>query len=184
MKSIRFLNAIFSKLTAFLKHANFRPASAQWHCVIFAILFIPALTLAQPSNDICGQAIFINCDDDVVFGNNIDADDDALPACGLVSASQTVWYEITGIEGEITVSTCNSGTDFDSQIGIFTNPCFSLTCVDGNNNDPYCGEDILDATVTWASTEGQTYYIAIGGVSGTEGNIRTFHFQKLSCYRL
>lgn len=131
------------------------------------LLFEAIWALAQPPNDRCIDNIFIYCEESVIFGSNIGSEG-APPACG-PAINKPVWYEITGINGEITVSTCNPGTDFDSQIGIYINTCFNLICVDDNNDDPTCGQDPLDATVTWTSILGEIYYVAVGGVSGTEG---------------
>ncbi|MCB9290722.1 MAG: T9SS type A sorting domain-containing protein [Lewinellaceae bacterium] len=146
-----------------------RPVSAIWRSLPLIALFTTNLTLAQPGNDTCANAITLSCGT-LVSGSNQGASDDSLPSCGLTSPGKTVWYKIIGTGWEMTATTCFPATDFDSQIGIFTGSCDNLSCIAGNNDDPACSEWSLNSTVSWASTFGQTYYVVVAGLSGLTGN--------------
>ncbi len=84
--------------------------------VIFSILSTGAI-YAQPVNDDCTDAIAINCGD-VITGSNVGAAADGV-ACNTVYSQHGVWYTIVGNGGELTLSTCNDGSDFDTQIAVF-----------------------------------------------------------------
>ena len=123
--------------------------------------------LAQPANDLCSNAIPITCGGSVT-GTNVGATSDVIPACGSVTIQKHgVWYTIVGNGGEITLSTCG-GTNFDSQIGVFTGSCGSFTCVAGNNNDYSCSFSRA-STVSFTSVSGTTYYVLVTGVIGARG---------------
>ena len=139
-----------------------------WCCLVIFALFAVNTALAQPANDDCSDAIALVCGD-VVEGNNEGADTEELPACGMVFPGQTVWYSIVGTGGDITASTCDDGTDFDTQIGVYSGSCGALSCVAGNNNDLGCANP-RRSTVTWASEAGVTYYIVVAGVLGADGD--------------
>ena len=103
-----------------------------------------------------------------LFGSTSDGAtvDAQAPPCGSDSSPTApgVWYTIIGDGGEIAVSTC-TGTEFDSQISIFTGgSCDQLTCVDGNNDA--CGSQ---SRVDFQSNEGQTYHVLVHGVGGASG---------------
>ncbi len=124
------------------------------------------------ANDDCSDATAIACGD-VVQGSTIGATPDATPECGLSSVGPGVWYEIDGIGADITVSTCNPGTDgdFDTELAIFSGSCGSLVCEASNTNAGVgsCENPRL-STVTFASESGETYYIYVTGAAGDEGD--------------
>jgi hypothetical protein len=93
-------------------------------------------------------------------------DTDGAPSCGSTSRATApgVWYAIVGNGGAITASTC-AGTDFDSQISVFTgDSCDQLTCVDGNNDA--CGSQSL---VVFLSNPDQIYHVLVHGFGGAFG---------------
>ncbi|MCB9293729.1 MAG: hypothetical protein H6559_11500 [Lewinellaceae bacterium] len=149
--------------------STLRPVPAIWRSLPLIALFTTNLTLAQPSNDTCANAIALSCGT-LVSGANQGASSDSLPSCGLTNPGKTVWYTIIGTGWEMTATTCFPATDFDSQVGIFTGSCGNLACIAGNNDDSACSEWGLNATVSWASTFGQTYYVAVAGLSGAAGD--------------
>ena len=142
--------------------------SSKWSVLALAFIFSANLSMAQIENDDCGDAIMLSCGESVT-GNNDEASTEMLPSCGLVFPGQTVWYTIMGTGGEITATTCNGTTNFDSQIGVFSGSCGDLTCVAGNNNDVGCGNRRL-STVSFDSEAGELYYIVVAGVSGAGGD--------------
>jgi len=96
---------------------------------------------------------------------------DTVPSCGSASSQEApgVWYTIIGDGRAITASTC-TGTDFDTQISIFTgSSCDELMCVDGNNDA--CGSQ---SRVDFQSIQDQTYHVLVHGVGGTSGTFTMF----------
>ncbi len=95
-------------------------------------------------------------------------------SCFVISGHQyqnSVWYRLTPSQtGWLTLSTANTGTDFDSVMALYTGTSLgSLTRAACDNNG-----DSGDAptTPTWSSvlhadvTAGQTYYLQLAGVGG------------------
>jgi hypothetical protein len=89
-----------------------------------------------------------------------------VPSCGAASNVTTpaVWYTVIGDGGNITLSTCNKETDFDSQISVFTGSCDQLTCVDGNANA--CGSQ---SRLEFQSIRNQTYHVLVHGFGDSSG---------------
>ena len=133
--------------------------------VIFSLLST-GVVLAQPANDDCGDAIAINCGD-VVTGSNTGASTDGS-TCNTNPSQHGVWYSIVGNGGELTLSTCHDGTDFDTQIAVFSGSCGSLICEAGNNNGNNCNNGRL-STVSFQTTGGTTYYVLVTGTVGANG---------------
>lgn len=79
-----------------------------------------------------------------------------------VPVANTVWYTVTGTGGPITIDT--AGSDFDTVIAVYSGSPGSLetvACVDDVPLDPV--GRTLQASVTFDSVAGQTYYVQIGG---------------------
>jgi hypothetical protein len=95
---------------------------------------------------------------------------DAVPSCGLASRATApgVWYTIVGNGRTITASTC-TGTDYDSQISVFTGSCGKLTCVDGNDDE--CGSQ---SRLDFRSIQDETYHVLVHGFGGASGNFTLF----------
>ncbi|GJM31504.1 MAG: hypothetical protein DHS20C18_05050 [Saprospiraceae bacterium] len=134
---------------------------------MIALLFSVA-AFAQPANDDCSGAIAINCGD-IVSSTNVGSTTDLVPSCGLFPSSTGVWYSIVGTGGDITASTCNPNTRFDTQLGVFSGSCASLSCVASNNNSFGC-ENNRFSTVTFASEVDVTYYILVNGTVDSQGD--------------
>jgi hypothetical protein len=93
-------------------------------------------------------------------------DSGGAPSCCSAFNSRVagVWFTIIGNGGTIIASTC-IGTDFDSEIAVFTGSCGQLTCVDGN--DQKCGSQ---SRLDFQSNQGQTYYMLVNSDTGASGN--------------
>ncbi len=83
---------------------------------------------------------------------------------------KTLWYTVVGTGDTITVDTDGSG--FDTVIGVYT-------VVDGEFFQQACVDDVADedyytnlAAVELETTEGETYYLQIGGVDGQSGLLK------------
>jgi len=124
-----------------------------------------------PPNVGCINALNINCGGSRTV-NTMNATNDGNPGpgtCGvaLLPDQKGVWYEFTGNGEQVTVSTCNDGTDFDTKLSVFSGSCTSLACIAGNDDAAGCD---LKSTVEFVSSPGVTYYIFLSGFGGATGN--------------
>ncbi|MFT5011196.1 MAG: hypothetical protein ACI9EA_001897, partial [Pseudomonadales bacterium] len=150
-----------------------------------------------PINDLCADALPIACGE-TLSGSVDTASDTGFPgscAQDYSTGGEGVWYEIGGIDGQLILSTCNVGTDYDSYITLFSGECGSLTCLDGNDdsfyesniwdgdpNDfylidennggevPTCDLGSLLSIVSWEAQAGITYYAYVSGYSSSLGD--------------
>ena len=125
--------------------------------------------LPPPANDLCSDAILLNCGD-TDSGSTVYATQIGNPAgslCGFMTLnSNAVWYEIVGNGQLATVTTC--GSDFDTELFVFTGTCDELTCyvgADGNNGGCTSGTTWGPSIVEFLAEEGVTYYVAVAGWS-------------------
>lgn len=116
-------------------------------------------------NDECENALPIACGE-TVSGSTDDASPDVFPACGTVdNGAAGVWYEIVApADGMLTASTCNQA-DYDTKLFIFEGACGALACIAGNDDGLGCSG--FTSEVSWATTEGITYYILVTGFSSS-----------------
>lgn len=119
-----------------------------------------------PDNDECADAMLLNCGDSDIASNILATDTDAPTACtGGGTAGKGVWYEFTGTGQEVTVSTDNAGTNFDTQINVFSGTCGSLVC-EGGDDDSGTG---TTSSMTFVAANGTDYYIYVDGDGAAEG---------------
>ncbi|MCB0637112.1 MAG: T9SS type A sorting domain-containing protein, partial [Lewinella sp.] len=120
----------------------------------------------------CEAATPINCGD-VVIGSTVGGQAlPGLPFCGTaLNTAPGNWYVLEGTGTEITVSTCNPGSNYDTKIGVFNGGCnlAILNCIGGNDDDFGCGFSILRSTVTFNTVIGVSYYIYVTGFSTAVG---------------
>lgn len=142
------------------------------------VFFLPSVALlialttgyAQaPVNDLCSGALPLSCGQ-TVTGSTTSATIDQAPACGLSLPRYGVWYTLVGSGDRVRLTTCNTGTNYDTQIGVYSGTCGSLVCVAGNNNDPTCTRSGRYSTVNFVANSGTTYYIWVTGVIDARGN--------------
>ena len=118
-----------------------------------------------PANDLCANATTVSIPS-TTNGSTSLATSDLAPTCSSVSNGSTgVWYKVVGNGQSITASLCGAGTNYDTQIRVFTGTCSGFTCVVGN--DQFCGDK---SEVNWCSTSGTTYHILVHGWSSSSGN--------------
>ncbi len=130
-----------------------------------------------PANDDCSTALGLAVGGSDISANTL-ATDDALSGmtCGTSGLNQAIWYTVTGNGNELTVTTCNAGTDFDTKIQVWCAECVNPICIGGNDDD--CG---TQSSVTWCSGAGVTYYVAVGGFGSSTGNIEVSVADGASC---
>ncbi len=130
-----------------------------------------------PSNDNLADAIAINCGD-TVMGDTTFAtldEDDAPDAAasgdenGADTDSENLWYSFMGTGDSVFLDTCNAGTDFDTEILVFTGASGALTLIDEGYDE--CGfAGGFAAQTDFISVAGTQYWISIEGYnSGNTG---------------
>ncbi|MCH7785504.1 MAG: T9SS type A sorting domain-containing protein, partial [Bacteroidetes bacterium] len=126
-----------------------------------------------PPNDLCADAISINCGD-TLSGTTIDATDDSAtaPDCDTPTTAPGVWYvytDTTGLVTDILLSTCNQA-DYDTKISVYTGDCGAppLTCVAGNDDTTGCAG--FTTELEFQSDGASTYYIFVHGFGSGTGN--------------
>ncbi|MBN2778849.1 MAG: hypothetical protein JXR36_14515 [Bacteroidales bacterium] len=113
-----------------------------------------------PPNDECPDAELLTCGDTDVASNILATADDAPSGCaGGGTPAEGVWYSFIGDGSEVTISTDNPGTNFDTEINIFEGPCTALTCVGGDND----GGVGMTSSFTFTTTNGTEYFIYVDG---------------------
>jgi hypothetical protein len=126
-------------------------------------------TLAPaPANDNLADAIAINCGD-TVLGNTTSAtldEDDAPDGVSTDTDSPNVWYSFIGTGDDVFLDTCNTGTNFDTEILVFTGASGALTLIADGYDE--CGSAGGWAAQTeFTSVAGTQYWISIEGFNAT-----------------
>ena len=118
-------------------------------------------------NDFCNTAQMLPFPSSLVRGSTVNATIDNAKSCGLASnvGAPGVWYTIVGTGKNTTASLCSGGTNYDTEIYIYSGNCSNLVCVAAN--DDSCNQQ---SSVTWKAVQGELYYILIGGFGNAVGN--------------
>ena len=113
-----------------------------------------------PANDLCQNAVQIFAGATDV--SNVSSFTDGAWPCA-AGGSDIWYYYVSTSNNPVTVQTCGGITDYDTALMIL-DQCGGtiLVCL-----DDFCG---LQTSVTFAATSGTTYYIALGGFVGSQGN--------------
>ncbi|WP_235297777.1 T9SS type A sorting domain-containing protein [Portibacter marinus] len=121
---------------------------------------------APAENDLCENAISLDCVDSVEGSTNFATDRDQVGDSDCSDdvfsdlLSPGVWYTIEGLGKPITLSTCGTA-DYDSKIDVYTGECGNLVCYAGNEDGPGCPD--FTSELTFDTEEGVTYHIYVSG---------------------
>ncbi len=133
-----------------------------------------------PTNDLCVDATALVCGDHY-FGSTFWAtSDDVVPVCmgppgdGGAEEGRGVWYSFIGDGDDITISTDNPGTDFDTELVLYRGSCDTLTCIGGDDDGGSVGTTSM---ITFLSERDTTYYVYVDGHLDNTGNYEL----SLSC---
>lgn len=126
-------------------------------------------TTSTPENDTCANALPIACGASIT-GTTLNATiADPLEYCGaesntVLNTAPGVWYSFTSsISQGVTIDT--NGSEFDTQLGVFSGSCGDLVCVDGNDD---VGED-TNSYIRFIAGLGMTYYVYVTGWGSESG---------------
>ena len=124
-----------------------------------------------PANDACASAISIPSlpYTSTPISNSAATTDGPVTTCD--GPYNNIWWVVSGVCGPMIAQTC--GSSYDTEIAVYAGTCAGLTPVTCNDDAPAgpCAST-LQSYVTWAATQGTTYYISVGSywVSGSTGN--------------
>ena len=124
--------------------------------------------LVPPTNDLCSATVPVLACGGTVNGTTLGATTTGDPtgSCGpYITNAGGVFYRFAGNGNTVTLSMCGGGTNFDSELFVFSGTCGNYTCVAGN--DDSCG---LASTVSFAAASGTDYLIYVSGYSYGQGN--------------
>ncbi|MEH6535917.1 MAG: T9SS type A sorting domain-containing protein [Psychroserpens sp.] len=137
---------------------------------ILMIATLALFTMPVFANDDCANAIPIGCDESVT-GSTSGATADSAPFCDTSNTSPGVWYSYTSADAkEVTITTCDAATSYDTKLTVYAGSCAGLTCVVGNDDDSSCGTSIFQSTVTFSADAGTTYLILVHGFGTATGD--------------
>ena len=120
-----------------------------------------------PPNDTIGNATLIDCGSTDTSNNILASNIDAPAICGGLTPGTGVWYKYVGDGSDVTVSTDNPGTNFDTQIFVYSGAPGSLNCI-GSDNNSGTG---TTSEFTFTANTGTDYYIYIDGNGSSIGQM-------------
>ncbi|MEM7574909.1 MAG: fasciclin domain-containing protein [Bacteroidota bacterium] len=132
---------------------------------------ITLTNLPPPDNDLCGDATELAVGVNETGNISAASSADAEPACsglggGTIDAGPGVWYTFEGNGFDMTVSLDNPGTDFDTELQIFSGSCGALTCVGGDDD----GGVGVTSLIVVPTVDGETYFVYVDGHAGNTGD--------------
>lgn len=90
------------------------------------------------------------------------------PVHGGLSGGKSVWWKWTPtIKGPVTIDT--QGSSFDTAIGVYRGAALQVLNEIGGNDD--AGTGVSYSSLQFQALAGRTYYIAVDGVEGDEGDV-------------
>lgn len=137
-------------------------------CWVAAFLFV-GFGSAQAQGTTCATATSISCGQTKIGSNVGVPTSPSGNTCITTTGTSGVWYKFTGNGQQVTMTTCDANTTFDTKILVYTGSCSSLTCVTGNDDMSGCGFGSFRSSVTFPSTNGQTYYVLVCGFGSATG---------------
>ncbi len=118
-------------------------------------------------NDLCGDALPVECGE-TVSGDTTDATDSDQPGtCDTdLGVAPGVWYTLTiPADGDYNVTADTFGSAYDTKLGVFSGDCGALVCVAGNDD----AGGVLQSEVLFVGAAGETYSLYVTGWGGNAG---------------
>ena len=117
----------------------------------------------------------------IILGSTLNETNYPVPNCPTSSASTGggLWYELVGEGNNVILSTCNPGTNFDTQIAVFQGDgceVEDLDCIAGNDDWGFSGFGYTcnygegTSAVQFSAEEGIHYFIYITGFASQDGD--------------
>ncbi len=123
-------------------------------------------------NDLCEEALSLENGVNL-FGSTSNSNNEDLPTlCGedVFFPNNGIWFTFEGTGGEITLSTDHAGTNYDTNLQLYSGDCDDLVCVTGNEDGN--GDFVFGFTseITFTSETGAVYYLYLSGYGGEQGD--------------
>jgi hypothetical protein len=94
--------------------------------------------------------------------------EDGEPVHGGVTGGKSSWWSWTpSLKGQVVIST--QGSSFDTAIGVYRGPALLALTEIGGNDD--AADGVSYSRIEFQAIVGRTYFIAVDGVEGDEGNV-------------
>lgn len=123
--------------------------------------------LLPPPNDNFAGAIAVPVGTSLTGSNRAATVESGEPSCSCVG--RTVWYRFTPSQSEDVTITTHVGDTLDATLAVYTGASLSsLIELDSADSNSRGGPE----TITVPATAGQTYFVQLGGHSGTYGDYR------------
>jgi hypothetical protein len=126
------------------------------------------LTIEETTiNDSCAMSSFLELEGSPqYFGSTLSAGNSTALGCSGEVASESValWYTFVGTGESVTLSTCSSQTNFNTDIRIFSGSCSDFGCVSDITESDCDGKSM----VSFQSAKDEIYYARIGGTNATD----------------
>lgn len=137
------------------------------------LIFIWTYIGSTNNNDLCSNATIITVPYNSGIVSTIGSTSDVpTSASSCATQGNNLWYKIAGNNKNLIATTCNTSTNFDTEIRIYTGDCSSLNSmieVDCDDDDAFCSYSTIHSTVTWCASIGTDYYLSIGYFSSNGG---------------
>lgn len=129
----------------------------------------------NPTNDLCENATSIET---LPYNSGVQTNKCATndtPASGSSSCGTydyNVWYKFVGDGNQISISTCDALTTFDTEIHVYKGSCGSMTEVTCNDDGFDIGCSAGRSSLTICTSNDTIYYISVGSyqLNGLTGN--------------
>jgi len=131
-------------------------------------MFAVTTSTTASDNYECADASPLTVNGETVTGSTTEATESE--SCR-AEDKKTAWFLFTGTGNIMTVSTCNAGTEYNSEIQI-QSACSDSTCF--NNEDTGVAlapcSTPFGKQITFSSIAGTAYYVSVAGVGSASGN--------------
>lgn len=135
--------------------------------LILASCLAASVAWAAPANDNIADAIELIGDTGSLTGTNIDATGETgEPDHWYSEPFRSVWYYWTAQTNEM-MEFNTFGSNFDTTLAVYTGSAIDQLNLIAANDDNYGRQ----SQVIFSATAGQTYYIAVDGYGGSDGDI-------------
>ena len=123
---------VYIKWRPDLSPFSIHPVMTSW----FFLLVICAFVIAQPTNDLCSNAISIPGLPYTYSDTTIGAGKEST--CSGTLPAGDVWFSYVPTTSIIVAISLCEGTDYDSYLYLAAGSCASLTCI-SQNDEGFCG---------------------------------------------
>ena len=84
-----------------------------------------------------------------------------------------IWYEVSASSyTNVQFTTCNSVTNFDTMLSVYSGSCEALSCLTYNDDDGSCSNSSTLSTVQVSLSANEVVYLVISGYNGATGTYR------------